>query len=786
MEENPKRTGFLRRLEKSIRKRRNKLRMKLSALRSPIEKYRSGLKAMDPGKKTIVLVTHEMSRTGAPILVLNMAQHLRKTYNVIVMTLLDGIASPHGAALKPEFKEACDVLIGPFKFYFRTESNFNILFRDLVACVPVEFAVVNSIVSSVVLKPLWENDIPSIHLIHEFACYTRPRGLFRTSAFYSSVQIFSASVVRQNALTDYPEGVRDGANVVVLPQGVCHAPSIANDPAKAAAERERIRKAFRPPGWPKETVVVLGLGTVQIRKGPDLFIACAKRVMEKQPKTPFRFVWIGHNYHPELDLNYSVYLADQIQRSGVEGILTFADEVAELETVYNESDMLFLSSRLDPLPLVSQDMLNHGKPVLCFEGATGVAEYMAEDPKTAFGVIPYLDVEEAANRICRLIDDPALRNDIGNAGRPLVESRFSIQKYLTRIGSIGEEQAARKDREKKDRALIVQSGMFRPDFFCSPTDLQTQENPVKQYMSSWRSGLKLRKPFPGFHPGIYADCNGVKDRDPLGHFIEKGKPDGPWQLEVIEGDDQPSLPSPPLRTALHLHLYYPELAGEILKRLEGAQTPIDLLISVSTPEAARDVKAAVASYARGKTDVRIVPNHGRDIGPLLTEFSESILNNYDIIGHIHSKKSVDIGDQTFAKNWADFLYENLLGGKTRMADTILSRMASEKTLGLVFPDDPHIIGWEKNRDEAVALATRLGIADSLPERSLDFPMGTMFWARTAALEPLFKLGLKWEDYPQEPLPYDGTMLHAIERMLPTVAKSRGFRMAVTHVRGVTR
>ena len=59
--------------------------------------------------------------------------------------------------------------------------------------------------------------------------------------------------------------------------------------------------------------------------------------------------------------------------------------------------------------------------------------------------------------------------------------------------------------------------------------------------------------------------------------------------------------------------------------------------------------------------------------------------------------------------------------------------------------------------------------------SLFYPLGTMFWARTAALAPLFELGLGWEDYPPEPLPYDGTILHAIERLVTLVARHRGFR-----------
>ena len=46
-----------------------------------------GAQPLDPGKTTVLVVSHEASATGAPILALNLAQQLRATHNVIVMLL---------------------------------------------------------------------------------------------------------------------------------------------------------------------------------------------------------------------------------------------------------------------------------------------------------------------------------------------------------------------------------------------------------------------------------------------------------------------------------------------------------------------------------------------------------------------------------------------------------------------------------------------------------------------------------------------------------------------------
>jgi lipopolysaccharide biosynthesis protein len=62
----------------------------------------------------------------------------------------------------------------------------------------------------------------------------------------------------------------------------------------------------------------------------------------------------------------------------------------------------------------------------------------------------------------------------------------------------------------------------------------------------------------------------------------------------------------------------------------------------------------------------------------------------------------------------------------------------------------------------------------------------MFWARTEAIKPLLIKNFGWEDYPEEPLPYDGTVLHAFERLLPFVTEKMGYRMEMTYVPGITR
>jgi lipopolysaccharide biosynthesis protein len=237
--------------------------------------------------------------------------------------------------------------------------------------------------------------------------------------------------------------------------------------------------------------------------------------------------------------------------------------------------------------------------------------------------------------------------------------------------------------------------------------------------------------------------------------------------------------------ALHLHVFYPDLLPDIMSRLSCNRSRPDLLVSVASAEARDVVARCLESYEGKVAALEVVPNRGRDIGPFLTQFGRRIVSEYAYVGHIHTKKTEAAKDATVGKAWFEFLMAHLLGGSSgAMADAVLASMNADGSLGIVFPEDPNALGWGTNRRFAEQLASKTGIT-KLPQH-FNFPVGSMFWARTCALSPLIDMNLQWEDYPREPLPHDGTLLHAIERLLPLTLRAGTQRVAVTNVIGVTR
>lgn len=736
-------------------------------------------KTIDQSKATVMIISHDASRSGAPILSLNIAQQFKIKYNVIVCLL-------RGGELLAEFQKQCDLVISQPQAH--NNYIFSVILDRLEHETTIKFAIVNSIVSGSILPALASHFIPSLCLVHEFASYIRPKNLFHQALLWASELVFSAKIVCENAADNY--GILIERQAVILPQGKCLVPlCCTKTDSEKTIDKSEIKKLFRPDAFAESAVVILGVGTVELRKGVDIFLACAARVVALSPSFTLRFVWVGPGFDPDNDAVYSAFLLDQIQRSGLEDVFCFVGEMDDIGIAYDLSDVLFLSSRLDPLPNVAIDAMYKQLPVVCFDGTTGIADLLKENGFGESCVISYLDVEQAAQKLVLLINDAEKRKRLGYQINELAKRLFDMKSYVDALELRALDCVAMQETEKRNCKAIEEGNALLLDYYCSPTwGPMSYKEAVRTFVRTWRSGIDLRRPFPGFHPGIYKELHGLSlaDSNPMAEYITEGKPQGPWMadLEVPKSPGK-NQEKQQLRVALHIHVFFADLLNDLLQRLENQDLHLDLLMSVPSSSVSGEVESMTRGYTNGVVDIRIVPNRGRDIGPLFTEFSEIIMKNYDVIGHFHTKKSGDVKDQAIGKIWFNFLLENLLGGKHPMASIILERMAGNEKLGLVYPDDPYVVGWCANKQIAENLAQQLGI-EELPRKYFNFPVGTMFWARTMALQPLFCKGYTWEDYPVEPLPYDGTMLHALERLLPFVVKKQGYEEILTYVPGVTR
>jgi GT2 family glycosyltransferase len=225
------------------------------------------------------------------------------------------------------------------------------------------------------------------------------------------------------------------------------------------------------------------------------------------------------------------------------------------------------------------------------------------------------------------------------------------------------------------------------------------------------------------------------------------------------------------RVAVMCHMFYPDLAKEVLYYLRNIPAPADMFLSTDTEEKRSILRQVFGDWDRGDIEIRVVPNRGRDIAPKLVGFADRY--DYDLVLHLHSKVSEHA---RFLAPWRGFLFENLAGSPA-IVSSIFDAFDRLPDLGMVasqhYESIRRWIGWNGNFEQARVLATRMGMTLSRT-RALDFPSGSMFWARPAALRPLLDLNLSFDDFPEEGSQLDETPAHAIERLYFHVCERGGF------------
>jgi glycosyltransferase involved in cell wall biosynthesis len=725
-------------------------------------------------KETILIVTHDCSLSGAPIVALNLVQFFKKKYNVIVL-------AHNGGVIEKDF-----ISISSFFAISRLSTkkiNLNVILTKLIIRnFKIKFAIVNSIESRHLLSNLSKEYVPTVHLVHEFLTYTRPLRAFPDAIFFADTTVFSSLLTYNNYIESFPFERTNSCEI--LTQGHCQYNRLNVSNKFLEFEKNKINKILEIND--DKVIKIIGAGYVQYKKGVDLFIDLAASILQnKNLINKVHFYWVGDGFNPELDLAYSTFLQDQLLRYGIQDKFTFVKETSEFKYLLNKCDIFVLTSRLDPFPNVAIDAMALKIPVLCFDNSTGVAEFLRSNKLDKYCLANYLDLNDLKNKLKILISSKKIRNQLGESFFRASNKAFNFDTYCKNIENIAKKSFLIAKSVKENSQALVKNNSIDIKYAFSKSKNYAES--VLYYVKSWNKKLHvgLRKPFSGFHPGIYSERNNILDVniDPLVHYLSKNKPVGPWSYSVINSSKEIKSSDSPIKVALHIHLYYPEMLSNIITRLNYNKARPDLYISIRHKVLIDPIKVALKKYKGLVKAIKITPNIGRNFGPLLIDF-EKFFSKYEIIGHIHTKKSLHVESQT-VEEWNNFLLDCLLGKSSQsMMDAILSKMNQDKSIGIVFPDEPHAQGWDKNLPISKLLAKKLSIK-TLPEYFI-FPVGSMFFIRSKVLSSLRKLKLKYKDFPREPIENDGTILHAIERILPFATEQAGFKVATSIAKGSTR
>lgn len=370
--------------------------------------------------KKILFISHDASRTGAPLVLLYLLEWLKKNNkNVSADILLLKGGELHedfklitsnlynlNIVPKPEkFKEVLkkkllkkvgqrvksekEVLIDEI-----VKQNYDVIYGNTVVSIPMAILLKGRLMKSKVIIHIHELNIVINQTLPKFKKFIRDIDFF----------IAVSKKVKNNLVENFQ--VKDSKIDIIYGFSKTNKFSVVkNDSNK---------------------FIVGGSGQVHWRKGYDLFIQVAYFLKKKYPNLEIEFIWVGKN-------GLSDIVKSDLEKSGLNTMVAFVGEHESPEEFYQKFDVFLMTSREDPFPLVCIEQAMFETPIICFSDATGTEEVLE---KGGGIIVPYLDIEAMGEAIKQYYDNPEKMMSDGKKAKELFAEFTPEMKCLEIYNSI--------------------------------------------------------------------------------------------------------------------------------------------------------------------------------------------------------------------------------------------------------------------------------------------------------------------------------------------------------------
>ncbi len=350
----------------------------------------------------VVVATHEVTRTGAPMSLLHLLRWLTANTDLEIELIVAGLGKD-GGQLLGDFEAVVPTRVAPHLFAPSWRPG------RVPDC---DVLYLNSVFAAGCLAHLPRRRPRIISRVPELSMALRQleEEDGRTALFAETDRFIAVSEAVRRMLVD-EHGV-DADRIAVVHGSVDLAGVEPLTPAAAAALRDRI-------GIPAGALVVGAAGTTDWRKGPDLFVRVAMAVRERLVGHEVHFVWLGGEPGgPEF-----WRAENRVRPSQIPAGVHFLGSQPNPLDYLGLMDVFALTSREDPFPRVCMEAAAVGTPIVTFDNG-GAPELVR---KGCGFVVPYLDVEQMADRVVELLTDEPLRGRLGATGAEVVRAEHTVE-----------------------------------------------------------------------------------------------------------------------------------------------------------------------------------------------------------------------------------------------------------------------------------------------------------------------------------------------------------------------
>jgi glycosyltransferase involved in cell wall biosynthesis len=361
----------------------------------------------------ILFVSHEATRTGAPIVFLHLLRWLKANTNIEITILLKngGILSDDFFAVAPTFY--WNLPIKKHDFLHRiSEKIWGHLFNYKYHQIKVLRYLINERFDLIYSNTIDAHDIlillkekiksPVISHVHENEFSTRynfPQSL--TPEIIQTIDHFIA--VSESTKSNLIENFNIPSDKISLHYEFVPIKKLRSPSINKALVKSELNI--------KDEFIVGASGFTDWRKGVDLFMNLAIKIRKLKPDLRIKFFWIGDNHTISARFEYEQKYIPSLKD------VVFTGSKADPENYFQIFDVFVLTSREDPFPLVCLEAAALGKPIICFENSGGIPELIA----TQGGfIVPFADVDAMALKIIELQANTELLSQKSNEIKDLI------------------------------------------------------------------------------------------------------------------------------------------------------------------------------------------------------------------------------------------------------------------------------------------------------------------------------------------------------------------------------
>jgi glycosyltransferase involved in cell wall biosynthesis len=364
----------------------------------------------------ILFIAHEATRTGAPLVLLNVIKKLKlANYRCDVLLL-------NGGKLEQEYRSLADKTIsanidsiiirglakvfnqypekiGAFKLFYKTKFNkYNLIYANSVTTLKM----------AVELKKRYKIRI-LLH-VHELE--------YAINYFVGNIQFMELS-----GSIDYFVAVSEAVKDVLVnryginPEIIDVIYPYPDQPGDLFVQETKDKL-----GISKDTYVVGGAGQMSWTKGVEIFMLIAKEFARRTKNKDYKFIWVGG--FPKTKHESEQFFLEKKKLDPAN--ILFTGEVNNPYDYFNCFSVFLLTSKEESFSLIAVENALLHKPVICFEKCGGVNEWV----KDGVGIeVPFCDINKTVDVLINLAESPEERNKLGRTAFDTVSREYNKDRF---------------------------------------------------------------------------------------------------------------------------------------------------------------------------------------------------------------------------------------------------------------------------------------------------------------------------------------------------------------------